>query len=85
MDDLEIATTSEYAPDRGASTNLPVQLVRLLQFADIKRAALSDELDVARARRRVLKRDEHHVGEIDRKSTRLNSSHSGKSRMPSSA
>ena len=59
---------SKSAPRRSqrslARAHLPVQLVRLLQLADVERRALADELDVGRARRRVVERDEHHVREV---------------------
>ena len=55
--------------------------VAALQAALERRNALSKEIGQAKAR----KDEARAQGLIDRKSTRLNSSHSGESRMPSSA
>lgn len=49
---------------RRKGTYLPIKLIRILQLPQIQRRPLPDKLDIARARDRIIERDEHHVGEV---------------------
>jgi len=45
-------------------TNLPIKRICIMKLTKVERAALSDELDVARFRCGVVERDNHHVRQI---------------------
>ena len=66
-------------------TTLPDSLVERAAELGMSTLALTDRDTLAGAIRFVTSCDEHSIAPIDRKSTRLNSSHIPLSRMPSSA
>jgi hypothetical protein len=44
--------------------HLPIQFIRIVQLAEIERARLSDEFDVACAHASIVEVDEYHIRKV---------------------